>query len=291
MPAISRLRRAISRLLSFLPSSLWLSAPASTGNIDIRVGSADILNGAIRTSSIASGAGDITITASDTVTLSGPAGEISTGTFALDSGILAGNIALSAGNLILSDLAKIRSGSVDEQAGQNLHITATGSIEISGLAGISSQAIVQDAGSVEISTAHLTMDAGYINTSTLGAGNAGPILVNAETISLTNGAQIASSSQIVATGAGGNITINTPGSVSISGVGPDDGVGSIQFTGDPRSGIFSSASGFGSGGSVNMNTGNLTMTDGGVISAQSSGTEALLGGTTGKRRKHKPHRR
>ena len=51
--------------------------------------------------------------------------------------------------------------------------------------------------------------------------------MNANTVSLTNGAQIASSSQIVAPGAGGNITINAPGSVMIDGVGPADGVGSI----------------------------------------------------------------
>ena len=129
----------------------------------------------------------------------------------------------------------------------------------------------QNAGSCGDRRTRLAMDAGFINTSTLGAGNAGPILVNADTVSLTNGAQIASSSQIVATGAGGNITITAPGAVTISGIGPDDGVGSITFTGDPRSGIFSTASSTGNAGQIAVSTPTLTVADGGRISVATAG--------------------
>jgi filamentous hemagglutinin family protein len=242
-----------------------------TGRIDVQAGSVDILNGAIKTSAVSSAAGDITITASDSVTVSGPAGEISTGTFALDPNILAGNISVIGENVTLSDLAKIRSGSLVEQAGQTLTVTANNSLTISGLAGISSQAIVQDAGTVAVSAQQLVMDAGYINTSTLGTGDAGTVAVNANTVSLTNGAQIASSSQVVATGAGGNISINAPGSVTISGVGPDDGVGIITFTNDPRSGIFSTASGPGNAGQIAVSTPTLTIADRGRISVATTG--------------------
>ena len=249
-----------------------------TGNIDIHVGSADIVNGAIKTSSFAIGS-DITIDAADTVTISGPTGEISTGTFAffpdpLTGGIpFAGNISVSAGNVVLGDQAKIRSGFAGAgiEPGESLRITATDSVTISGLAGIENQAFAQNAGTVEIAAQSLAMDAGFINTSTLGAGNAGPILVNADTVSLTNGAQIASSSQIVATGAGGNITITAPGAVTISGIGPDDGVGSITFTGDPRSGIFSTASSTGNAGQIAVSTPTLTVADGGRISVATAG--------------------
>ena len=158
-------------------------AAGRTGNIDIQVGSADILNGTIRTSSFATGS-DITIAASDTVTISGPTSEISTGTFITDDpNILAGNISLTAGNVILSDQAKIRSGSTIEQAGESLSIAATDSVMISGLAGISSLAFSGNAGAVEISASRLIMDAGYVTTSTFGAGNAGQVLVNADTVS------------------------------------------------------------------------------------------------------------
>jgi filamentous hemagglutinin family protein len=242
------------------------------GAIDIQVGRADILNGAIRTSSTESRAGDITVAASDTITLSGPTSEISTGTFALDPDILAGNILLTAGNVILGDQARIFSGGLLGQAGETLSIMARDAVMISGLAGISSQAFGRSAGRVDISASRLIMDAGFVNTSTLGAGDAGRVLVTADTVNLTNGAQIASSSQIVATGSGGSITINAPGSVTISGVGPDDGVGSITFTGDPSSGLFSTAQGSGHAGAITINTPVLAMDAGAKASVSTSGT-------------------
>ena len=243
-----------------------------TGSIDIHAANVDIVNGTIRTGSTASAAKDINISASGTVTISGPAGEISTGTGnTSDPEIFGGNISLTGDKIFLSDQARIRSGSVVEQAGQNLSITATDSFTISGLAGISSQAFAQSAGTVDISATRVIMDAGFVNTSTQGVGNAGPVLVNADTLSLTNGAQIASSSQVVATGAGGNITIVAPGSVQISGVGPDDGVGNITLTNDPSSGIFSTASGTGNAGQIAMSTSTLTVADGGKISVATEG--------------------
>jgi large exoprotein involved in heme utilization and adhesion len=190
-----------------------------SASINVQAGSVDILNGAVKTGSLASAAGDININASGDVTLSGPAGEISTGTFALDPTILAGNISVSGENVTLSDLAKISSGGLSGAPGPTVTVTANNSLTISGLAGISSQAFEQNAGAVDISAQRLIMDAGYINTSTLGAGNAGTVLVAANTINLTNGSQIASSSQGVATGSGGNITVNASGSVTVSGVG------------------------------------------------------------------------
>ena len=241
------------------------------GGIDIQVGRADILDGAIRTSSTASRAGDITVAASDTITLSGPTSEISTGTFALDPDIFAGNISLTAGNVILGDQARIFSGGLLGQAGENLSIMARDSVTISGLAGISSQAFAQSAGRIDISASRLTMDGGFVNTSTLGTGDAGRVLVTADTVNLTNGAQIASSSQIVATGSGGSITINAPGSVTITGVGPDDGVGSITFTGDPSSGLFSTAEGSGQAGAITINSPLLAMGAGAKASVSTSG--------------------
>jgi filamentous hemagglutinin family protein len=250
-----------------------------TGAIDVQVGSADLLNGVIRTSSFASGAGDVTIGASGTVMLSGPTSEISTETFASDPGILAGNISLTAGNVILGDQATIRNGGLLGQGGETLSVTATDSIMISGLAGISSQSFSANVGLVDISASRLIMDAGFINTSTLGVGNAGQVLVTADKVSLTNGAQIASSSQIAATGSGGSITVNASGSVTISGVGPADGVGSITFTNDPSSGIFTTASGTGAGGNSTINAGQLvSLSNGGKISAQSTGTDTAIAG-------------
>jgi filamentous hemagglutinin family protein len=250
-----------------------------TGAIDIQVGSADLLNGVIRTSSVANGAGDINIGASGTVMLSGPTSTISTETFSSDPAVFAGNISLSAAKVILADQATIRNGGLLGQGGETLRVTATDSIMISGLAGISSQSFSADVGLVDISAPRLIMDAGFINTSTLGSGNAGQVLATVGTASLKNGAQIASSSQGAASGAGGNITINASGAVTISGVGPADGVGSITFTNDPSSGIFSTASGTGVGGDSIINAGQLVnLNNGGKLSAQSTGTATATAG-------------
>jgi large exoprotein involved in heme utilization and adhesion len=242
------------------------------GAIDIQVANADVLDGGkIRTASNFQG-GNIAMAATGTLTVSGAGSEISTGTFLIsDPDVFGGDITISARDLVLRDRGLIRSGSGLEQAGQRIGLNAN-AVSISGLAGISGQAFDGAAGAVEITTPRLVMDAGFINTSTLGAGDAGQIAINATTLSLTNGAQIASSSQIVATGAGGAIAINVPGSVTISGTGPADGVGSITLTNSQSSGLFSTTEASGAAGQVAVSTPTLTVTDGGTISVATKGT-------------------
>jgi len=252
-----------------------VNTSGNSGAIDVQVGSAQILNGGvIRTVSGASNAGNVSITATGALTLAGAGSEISTGAGAnsTDPTLIAGNISVVAANVFLSDSAKIRSGGLGgEQAGARLSVTATNTLSISNLAGISSQAFTRTAGMVEISASQVVANAGYINTSTLGAGNAGTITVNANTVSLTNGAQIASSSQNVAPGAGGSITVNAPGSITISGVGPANGVGSVTFTGTPNSGILSTTETAGNAGQISLSTPALTLADGGRISVATEG--------------------
>ena len=98
-------------------------------------------------------AGDITIAASDTVTLSGPTSEISTGTFALDPDILRWKYLTQRRQRDSRRPGKDLSAAVQARAGQGkaCGIMATDSVTISGLAGIASQAFAQNAGTVEIS--------------------------------------------------------------------------------------------------------------------------------------------
>ena len=106
--------------------------------------------------------------------------------------------------------------------------------------------------------------------------------MNANTVSLTNGAQIASSSQIVAPGAGRQHHDQRAGlGDDRTGVGPADGVGSITFTGSPSSGIFSTTATSGAGGNISLDTGSLEISGGAIVSAASTGTSAILGGTPG----------
>ena len=246
-----------------------------TGAIDIQVASGQIVNGgAIRTVAGATDGGDVRVTATGTLMLTGVGSEISTGAGGASTipDFIAGNISISGADIVLSDSARIRSGGASEQAGARLSVTVNNTLSISSLAGISSQAFTQTAGTVAISASQLVVNAGYINTSTLGAGNAGTITVNANGVSLTNGAQIASSSQGAATGgAGGSITVNAPGSITISGVGPANGVGSVTFTGIPNSGILSTTETSGKAGQISLSTPVLNLADGGRISVATEG--------------------
>ena len=95
------------------------------------------------------------------------------------------------------------------------------------------------------------------------AGRGGDIQLQVRTLSLTNGAQITSSSGItqgntlnVGTGQGGRIAIAAEDAVSISG---------------RNSGIFSETKGPGRGGEIALQAGQLRLTDGAMISATSFG--------------------
>jgi filamentous hemagglutinin family protein len=249
-----------------------------SGAIDIQVVNADILDGGkIRNASTANG-GNTTIIASGTLTVDGGGSEISTGSNTVgDPSVAGGDIAITVRDLVLRDSGRIRSGGAGEQPGQQVTINASNAVSISSLAGISSQSDARAAGVINISTPRLAMDAGYITTSTLNTGGAGQILINANTVGLANGAQIASSTQIVASGEAGTITINAAGSISISGIGPAGGVGSITFTDVPNSGIFGTTEGTGNAGQITLSTPLLTLAEGGRISVATEG--AGSGGT------------
>jgi large exoprotein involved in heme utilization and adhesion len=174
----------------------------------------------------------------------------------------------------------IQSGSEFDPQGGNIAITAN-SLTISNGSGVSSQALIQDVGSVSVTAKTLTIDNGYISTSTLEAGRAGDIALNVVTLSLTNGGQIATSS-VNAPGTGGDLSIAATGSVYISGSSP---TGSSplpspfgDLINDARSGLFSTASGTGPGGIINVQTPDLKIVHNGVISAKSSGTDTATAG-------------
>jgi large exoprotein involved in heme utilization and adhesion len=119
------------------------------------------------------------------------------------------------------------------------------------------------------------MDTALIQTSTSQNGNAGNIIVDVASLSLTNGAQIVTSSAEQAKGLGGKLTVKAANSVSISGGSPGDPV-SILSGNDRSSGLFSTASqsldpANQGGGQINVSTAVLTMSDGAKISAFTPG--------------------
>ena len=79
-----------------------------SGNIDIHVANANLNGGSIQTFAEAGRLGDIGVTASGTVTLSGPTSEISTSAAdGLQINALAGNISVTAADIVLTDRATI----------------------------------------------------------------------------------------------------------------------------------------------------------------------------------------
>jgi large exoprotein involved in heme utilization and adhesion len=125
-------------------------------------------------------------------------------------------------------------------------------------------------GSVAISTPALTIDDSFVSTSTLGAGPAGRILLDVGTLTMMQGAHVESSSEVVATGAGGEIVVTATGSVTLAGRSPFELPSSLLST-DPSTGIFSTARGSGDAGQITVSTPTLTMADGGTISVATSG--------------------
>jgi filamentous hemagglutinin family protein len=221
------------RLASVTISGLGSSLVAATrgagraGDITLDVGQLTLTGGAqINSSSVGTGTGGtITVTARDSVTISGlgpqgggggigsvaggsgAAGRIilSAPTVTIENGAIstttlsagrAGDITLEVGQLTLKDLAIIDSSSFGAGPGGMITVTARDSVTISGLGprggggGIGSVAGGSGAaGRIILSAPRLTVEKGGISTETLGAGRAGDITVEVGQLTLRGSTQ------------------------------------------------------------------------------------------------------
>ncbi len=244
------------------------------GNVAIDVGELSVIDGAqlATFASTVEHGGNLTVKADSGLISGRDAGGFPSGIYSSNAGGgPAGDISLNIARLRLTSGAVIESGNITDPQGGDVTISANESIVISDGSGITLRAFSQDVGQLAISSAgSLTIDNGFVSTSTTEAGQAGDIAVKAHTLSLLRGGQITSSSEAFASGGGGNVTINAD-SVSISGSSPS-GTPSSPFSTDPRSGVFSTTAGSGSGGTIAMSAPSLTLTDRGTISAATSGS-------------------
>jgi large exoprotein involved in heme utilization and adhesion len=252
------------------------SAAALGGDIVVDVGRLSLTGGArIRSTAAGGPGGNVRVQATDSATFSGASSGILMSGFGTAH---VGDIFVNAGTLTLTGGAQIQSGSVfNRSQGGGITLAASRQIVISDGGGLSSQSFNLDAGRVVVAAPSLTMDRGFINTSTLGKGRAGDISLNVGTLTLTDGAQIASSSQKFSTGPGGNVTATATDSVSISGRS-GTGVGSSPFSNDASSGLFSTAAGTGPAGQITVSAPALAITDGGKISVATAGAVTAAAG-------------
>ncbi len=213
--------------------SLFLNDGASISSTSGRV------NLATGQPAVGSGnAGDINVTASDVISISGSA--VSTTTFGNGN---AGSISLSANQVNVQNGGSVTSESGGTLAGQ--FFAGTG-----------------NAGQITVSTPTLTMaDGGTISVKTSGGGNAGNISLDVANFTQTGGARVDSSTS--GAGSGGGITVTAANSASISG---------------PGTGLFSTASSTGAGGDINVQAPQVQILDGATISANSTGTATATAG-------------
>ena len=193
------------------------------GDIVIGVQQAGLSGGA--TISTSTGSADPNAPAAATVTVQGLSGEgsmaDSVDLSGSGSGIVSdtigtarsGDVAVHAKTVILREGAVIQTGtSINTGAGGNVTIDAD-SVDISGEASILSLSAIGDAGQVAIMANALILDNVSITTSTSSGGRGGDVVLNVETVSLSNGAKINSSTSEA--GRAGDITMNV-GSLTLA---------------------------------------------------------------------------
>ncbi|HEX2825959.1 MAG TPA: filamentous hemagglutinin N-terminal domain-containing protein [Burkholderiales bacterium] len=204
----------------------------------------------------------------------------------------AGDIRIEGGTLSLLNGSQIDSRTRASGAAGNLTLSATDSITIGGrnsagvMGGVSTSSTASGAGgNVVMNAPRITIgDAGVVADGQ-STGAPGTITLTGESISLTDGARVSSSSH--APGAGGAVTITASRSFVISGENADNRSGIEGLNFGPgggatiaisapdvtinSGGIDTTASGAGAAGSVSIDGARIAFVNGGAMSSTSTG--------------------
>jgi filamentous hemagglutinin family protein len=287
-------------LPSAIFSNIETGGTGNGGDIEITAKSLFLTDGGQLNTFIRGGgrgnAGDVKLNISDNFTISGVSKiPTSDGFFApsgINSNVLAGatgdagDIDITTGSLFLSSAGKLNSNTSGEGNAGNISIT-TGSLFVSSGGQLNSNtSSTGNAGNVTIKAPNGTVSfdgkdsrgnpsAVFSNVEAGSIGTGGDIIINANSLSLTNGAQFNTvvlnnlSTQPDRIIKAGNVKLNVSDRIDISGVSDirqSNGVYS-------RSGIFSSVEqgAIGNAGNIDITTGSLFVTDGGQIFASTAG--------------------
>lgn len=168
----------------------------------------------------------------------------------------AGNLVLSASNLTIKDGGAVASATAGSGKSGDVNINADNLIELSGVIPISFTPSV-------------------IESSTASSGDAGNVTINASKLVLLNGGRV--TSVTLASGKSGSVTVNSSDLVEVSGTVPGsrnptllDASANIL---DPTTQALFRAPAVpsGSSGDITINTKQLNVTDGGLISVRNDG--------------------
>ena len=235
---------------SVISSRVFSETQGNSGELEINTSSLDVTNGGRIISDILGrgDGGNITITATDSVVVDGQNSNLSSSrisSFISSQGqgnageleINTGSLEVTNGALIVSDILGIG----DEG---NITITATDSVVVDG----------------ENSNGEFSSRISSF-ISSQGQGNAGELEINTGSLRLTNGGRIIS--DVGGRGEGGDINITATESVVV------DGEDSNNFSSQISSNVRRRAEG--KAGNLEINTGSLEVTNGGVISSDIRG--------------------
>lgn len=234
---------ANNRINSFVDAS-----GNSSGDVQIQ-GKQLMLTDDSRILSITQGleGGNLKVIASESVKLAGRRTQLRTGT---DSDGDAGNITINTKKLIVEDRAQVLTSTSNNGSGGQLTINASESIELFGSLDNSFSGLV---------------------SATSAAGDAGNITINTRRLLIQDGAKVTTQSAsrtvsgqtTLATGRGGDLTVNASDSVNLIGTDP---------TSKQPGGLFTSTQGSGSAGRLKIATRNLIVQDGAEVTVSSQGT-------------------
>lgn len=216
-----------------------------------------------------------------------------------------GYVQVEVGSLEIVNGGLISASTTGSGAGGYLDIRASDKISMSGRAADGSLSSILaitsgtgDGGNIILSAPRISLNDAVIKASTSGDlgqgvnnGNAGYVSIDAGGLTLTNGAQIDSSSRNDSTGDGGAVIVVASDSISVSGLGVvhpsaifantfGSGEGGFIYLETPRltvdngAYIQAAATGSGNGGYVLISVGQLSVSNGGTVSAATYGSGA-----------------
>ncbi|MGK7898629.1 MAG: filamentous hemagglutinin N-terminal domain-containing protein [Xenococcus sp. (in: cyanobacteria)] len=220
----------------------------------------------------------------------------------------AGDLTISTKRLLIENGGQAFSGSNGDGQGGNLTVNASEFVKVIGIEqteGLFGSRLATrtdgngDAGNLNINTGKLIVqDGGQISGSTFGGGRAGNVIVNAsESVEIIGSNEpigpndlstgiLAQTGNSESEGNGGNIEINTPNisitdrGVVLANTSNKGNAGNINLNVEDtvilsraETGVFSRTSeeAIGDGGSISVDTRNLTITDGATVAVDSQG--------------------
>ncbi|MGK7898731.1 MAG: beta strand repeat-containing protein, partial [Xenococcus sp. (in: cyanobacteria)] len=220
------------------------------GDINIITNSLNLTNGGLVSASILGqgNAGSVKIIANDTITIDG---ETSSG---FGSGAIslveteavgdAGSVTINTGNLNLTNGGRVSTITLGQGNAGSVNITANNTVNIDG------------------ETSDGSPNSGAFSTSSSGAvGNAGGVAINTESLTITNGGIVSTST--FGQGNAGAINITASDTIDIDGEGSDANVSQVIS--------FVSSNAVGNSGGITITTSSLSLTNGGQVDSSTRG--------------------